>query len=468
VGAFGEKLRKQREQRGIALDAISNTTKISTRMLRALEDEHFDQLPGGVFNKGFVRAYARQVGLDEEEAIADYLAALRESQVQAHSILPDFRDPQNRSLQNRDPHNRDLRNNDLQNNDLRKNNLPGNNGSAERGRQLLRDERRKQGRRNEDRHNEDRRDNDRRDKDHRDKDRGSDSRRDERRRHKDLSPLPDSATRVPAAYRPAERFRQKYPAGGPEQPAAPDNALSTEIPWGKLAVGLLVVTFALALWNSRRHRESTAVPRPAVASSQSPAPAPVTAPASLPTKPSSSPASLAVAKASPGAMLSSGKFSPVTVPSASTPSPTTSTAITLPRAVSPPSSKSAPKAASQTESALESTTEPAANLPSANPVVAKRTAPAAAAKPSTFTLLIRAEETSWVSIMADGKPVAEETLIAPAHTSVRASGEVVVKTGNAAGLSFQLNGKEIPTQGNEGEVKTYVFDSTGVRVLPQP
>src|SRR5580700_11886503 len=91
VGAFGEKLRKLREQRGIELDAISNTTKISTRMLRALEDEHFDQLPGGVFNKGFVRAYARQVGLDEEEALADYLLALRESQIQQQSILPDFR-----------------------------------------------------------------------------------------------------------------------------------------------------------------------------------------------------------------------------------------------------------------------------------------------------------------------------------------------------------------------------------------
>src|ERR1700739_1456556 len=91
VGAFGEKLRRQREQRGLALEAISSTTKISTRMLRALEDEHFDQLPGGVFNKGFVRAYARQVGLDEEETVTEYLAALRESQVQSQQILPYFR-----------------------------------------------------------------------------------------------------------------------------------------------------------------------------------------------------------------------------------------------------------------------------------------------------------------------------------------------------------------------------------------
>jgi hypothetical protein len=72
-----------------------------------------------------------------------------------------------------------------------------------------------------------------------------------------------------------------------------------------------------------------------------------------------------------------------------------------------------------------------------------------------------------VSITADGKPIAQETLIAPAHTSVRATGEVIVKAGNAAGISFQLNGEEIPAQGNEGEVKTFVFDAAGFRVLPQ-
>ena len=77
--SFGEKLRKEREQRKITLDDISSTTKISTRMLRALEDEHFDELPGGVFNKGFVRAYARHIGLDEEQAITDYLDATNQN-----------------------------------------------------------------------------------------------------------------------------------------------------------------------------------------------------------------------------------------------------------------------------------------------------------------------------------------------------------------------------------------------------
>ena len=62
MGSFGDRLKKQREQRGISLDDIALSTKIGTRMLRALEEEKFEQLPGGIFNKGFVRAYARHVG----------------------------------------------------------------------------------------------------------------------------------------------------------------------------------------------------------------------------------------------------------------------------------------------------------------------------------------------------------------------------------------------------------------------
>ncbi len=44
-------------------------------MLQALEEDKFNQLPGGIFNKGFVRAYSRCVGLDEDQAVADYLEA---------------------------------------------------------------------------------------------------------------------------------------------------------------------------------------------------------------------------------------------------------------------------------------------------------------------------------------------------------------------------------------------------------
>lgn len=73
--SFGEKLKQERVKRSITLEQISISTKIGTRMLQALEEDRFNQLPGGIFNKGFVRAYARFVGLDEDQTVADYLEA---------------------------------------------------------------------------------------------------------------------------------------------------------------------------------------------------------------------------------------------------------------------------------------------------------------------------------------------------------------------------------------------------------
>lgn len=75
MAGFGEKLRRERELRGISLDQIATATKISTRMLKAIEEEKFDLLPGGIFNKGFIRSYAKFLGIDEEQAVADYVAA---------------------------------------------------------------------------------------------------------------------------------------------------------------------------------------------------------------------------------------------------------------------------------------------------------------------------------------------------------------------------------------------------------
>ena len=87
--SFGEKLKREREKRSITLEQIAQSTKIGTRMLQALEDEQFGQLPGGIFNKGFVRAYARHVGLDEEETIADFLAAAGETPLAMPEIKPE-------------------------------------------------------------------------------------------------------------------------------------------------------------------------------------------------------------------------------------------------------------------------------------------------------------------------------------------------------------------------------------------
>jgi cytoskeletal protein RodZ len=73
---FGESLKREREMRGVTLDEISAATRIATRFLRAIENEEWDQLPGGVFNRGFVRAVAHYLGLDEENIVAEYILAV--------------------------------------------------------------------------------------------------------------------------------------------------------------------------------------------------------------------------------------------------------------------------------------------------------------------------------------------------------------------------------------------------------
>jgi cytoskeleton protein RodZ len=89
VATFGAQLKQEREKQGVTLEEISLSTKIGTRMLRALEEEHFDQLPGGIFNKGFIRAYARCLGMDEDQAVADYLSATGTSPLSKKSEIDD-------------------------------------------------------------------------------------------------------------------------------------------------------------------------------------------------------------------------------------------------------------------------------------------------------------------------------------------------------------------------------------------
>jgi cytoskeletal protein RodZ len=69
---FGEHLRREREMRGVSLEEISAATRISTRFLEALENEQWDRLPGGAFNRGFIRSIARFLGLDEDGLVAEY------------------------------------------------------------------------------------------------------------------------------------------------------------------------------------------------------------------------------------------------------------------------------------------------------------------------------------------------------------------------------------------------------------
>jgi cytoskeleton protein RodZ len=75
---IGEQLRLAREERGIPLREISNQTRISMRYLEYIETNDYKRLPGGIFNKSFVKSYARLVGVDEKEALDGYVRLMHE------------------------------------------------------------------------------------------------------------------------------------------------------------------------------------------------------------------------------------------------------------------------------------------------------------------------------------------------------------------------------------------------------
>jgi len=419
LAAFGEKLRKRREERGISLDAISNATKISGRILRALEEEHFEQLPGGIFSKGFVRAYARQVGLNEQETVAEYLIALRESQIQAQNILPDFR-----TQPAAPPSAPTVRA------DAAQPSAPASSIGNILG--LSVEETRKLDRRNNDRRNNERRNNDRLSKEGGGKplpdnpapaipsgyaQQGSSNGntrnpilREENHRQTPLDDRPEDRLEDANEDRPAF-FRRDIVEDPPQYPEdlptpgivplpalSPSASRSVPVPWKKLGAALALIFVVVLIWNSLRHRRTTPAASSNIQAQSAPAAAPV-APSAV-----------------PDAVHAS-------VPAKKT------------RVPAPPATR--PAAA---------TTHTRAPKP-----------------PARFTLLIRADKTTWVSIAADGNPAERETLIAPANTSVRATHEVIVKTGDPKAISFLLNGKTIHPPDSAGESQTFIFKAAGLQ-----
>jgi cytoskeletal protein RodZ len=79
AATIGEQLRLAREGRGIPLREISDQTRISVHYLEAIETDDFKRLPGGIFNRSFVKAYARYVGYDEKEAVEAYTRFMRDA-----------------------------------------------------------------------------------------------------------------------------------------------------------------------------------------------------------------------------------------------------------------------------------------------------------------------------------------------------------------------------------------------------
>jgi cytoskeleton protein RodZ len=309
VSSFGAQLKQEREKQGVSLEDISLSTKIGTRMLRALEEEHFDQLPGGIFNKGFIRAYARCLGIDEEQAIADYLAAT---------------------------------------------------GASPAARKLENDQ------------------------------------------TPDLSPVIEPPPREPSK--------------------------SPGLPWGTLAVALLIVALGFAGWGFYSREPEKAAPDSTPPAANSPSPQPAVAAAQPPPEPKSA-----------------------------EPAPTTR---------KPVDQKVAPPTADQPASAQAASAQ-AASAATPKPTV-DQPQPAVPTN-GTFLLVIKAREDSWLSISVDGEIVTRSLLAAPAQKSVRAHDEMVIRAGNVGALDFEFNGTKLPTQGGLGEAKTLTFDPNGLRSpAPKP
>lgn len=72
VASLGQELKRERELRGISLEEISSSTKISLRFLEALEDDRLDILPGKFFVKAIICAYAKSIGLEENSILNKY------------------------------------------------------------------------------------------------------------------------------------------------------------------------------------------------------------------------------------------------------------------------------------------------------------------------------------------------------------------------------------------------------------
>jgi cytoskeletal protein RodZ len=79
LAAFGEELRREREQRGVAVETICNATKVPVRHIRALEAGELRELPGGVFRRSFVRSYLGVLGLEEDPWMKRFEQSCQES-----------------------------------------------------------------------------------------------------------------------------------------------------------------------------------------------------------------------------------------------------------------------------------------------------------------------------------------------------------------------------------------------------
>ena len=93
--SFGVSLKRERELRGVSLAEIAKTTKISVRLLEAIEEDRYDILPEGVFRKSFIKSYAKYLGMNEDQILNKYVLEVQPSNAsQSAPVKPtqSFRD----------------------------------------------------------------------------------------------------------------------------------------------------------------------------------------------------------------------------------------------------------------------------------------------------------------------------------------------------------------------------------------
>ena len=88
---LGEKLRQAREERGISISEVAEQTRISPLYIKSIEEDDYKPLPGGIFNKGFLKSYARYVGYDEHEALREYSALVTGGEQTAEEEFKSYR-----------------------------------------------------------------------------------------------------------------------------------------------------------------------------------------------------------------------------------------------------------------------------------------------------------------------------------------------------------------------------------------
>ena len=87
----GAGLRRQREERHISLRQIAASTKIAPSALEAIERDDIKRLPGGIFTRAFLRAYASELDLDPERTLAEFLAQFPAADVDPEGSVDDQR-----------------------------------------------------------------------------------------------------------------------------------------------------------------------------------------------------------------------------------------------------------------------------------------------------------------------------------------------------------------------------------------